>query len=510
MSEVHLEEFLVLVHASHDSALIAWGGFFFQTERMKKSAEWPRRFSLVDDTSLKGKKYGSRQHGSIGRRSDRYGTRVRVRVGRVTADEPFSAYHTGDPAGGVAWEPWADVPFGNYAWVRGLRPATRYRYEVEVDGRLWARHTHLFFPGEDNSRQGYYEPDVDAHGTPLARRHEFFTFPAPNDASGTFSFAVLGDPGTGVRVQRAVGRAVAERVEDEGIRLVVTTGDNIYARGGKLGKIVRGLLGRQASSGDEDDDWFATYYLPYRDVISRVPVFPSIGNHDSEDTEEDDDLSELMDNFFLEERFDEASSWGIGDQRHDMVFYRFRYGRDAEFIIVDTSFTEDYVRGDFAKTITQLVQAKRKPPMLHPNHKEFMDAIVADAHRPAWRMAFGHHTPYSLGPSHPDTPLVQAMAEQLQPAGLRVWWCGHEHNFQHHQKDGLDYIVTGASGKAKPIKKKPPYPGHAKAYTAEPHAVVATVRGDRLLVRLVGGENQDVVPRRIGAASASAVEIPSA
>jgi hypothetical protein len=73
MSEPHLEEFLVVVHVAHDAALIAWGGFFFQTERKTKNSAWPRRYSLVDDNSLKGEKYGRRQHGSFGRHTDRYG-----------------------------------------------------------------------------------------------------------------------------------------------------------------------------------------------------------------------------------------------------------------------------------------------------------------------------------------------------------------------------------------------------------------------------------------------------
>ncbi|HEV3051054.1 MAG TPA: metallophosphoesterase [Longimicrobium sp.] len=514
MSEPHLEEFLAIVHVGHDSALIAWGGFFFQTERQKKSSEWPRRYSLVDDNSLKSEKYGRRQHGSFGRHTDRYGIHVRLRVGRVLSfHEPFGAYYTGNPADGVEWESWIDVPFGNYCRVPHLRPRTRYRYEVEVDGRLWARRTHLFLPGEDNARQGYYEPDRDEHGADMVRRHEFITFPAPHEDSGEFAFGVLGDPGTGVRMQRSVGRALAERIEPERIRLVLTTGDNIYARGGKLGKAIRGILGRAASSGDEDDDWFASYYLPYRDVISRVPVFPSVGNHDSENTEEDDDLSELMDNFFLEERFKEASLWGIGDQTRDAVFYRFNYGKDAEFIIVDTSFTEGYGAKDFKNVVTKLVKGKRQPPMLAENHRDFIAEILKDPRRPTWRMAFGHHTPYTLGPAHKDTPLVQKLAEQLHSgAGVRVWWYGHDHNFQRHQRDGLEYILTGAAGKTNPLTVPPkkPFPAHAIAYANEAHAVVATVAGKKLRVRLVGGEGADVLPRRLADPIPSDVEVPAA
>lgn len=513
MSDLHIEEFLFVPHVAHDSALIAWGAFFFETERAKPGSEWPRRYSLVDDTSLKGKRYGPRMKGSIGRHTDRYGSQVRVRVGRVTAPgEPFGVYHTGDPQAGVEWEPWTDVPFGTYHRVTGLRPATRYRYEVEVDGRSWAARTHLFSPGS-NPHQGTYEPDR-VGSQDRVRRHEFFTFPAPADASGDMAFAVLGDPGTGKSEQRGVGAALAERIGPEGVRLVMTTGDNIYARGGKVGKIVRGALGRAASSGDEDDDWFASYFLPYRNVISRVPVFPAIGNHDSENTEEDDDLSEMMDNFFLEERlFDEASLWGIGTLAQDAIFYRFRYGRDVEFIVTDTSFTEKFSGSPVLNFLFKLVKGKRRPPILHENHREFVSQVLKDPVRPAWRMGFGHHPPYTLGPAHGDTPLVQKLAAELHAgAGVRVWWSGHDHNFQHHRRNGIDHILTGAAGKSSPLPVPPrkPFPPHALSYTDAPHAVIAKVAGGRLTVRLVGQLNQDVLPRRLAAAPPSDVDVPAA
>ena len=44
-----------------------------------------------------------------------------------------------------------------------------------------------------------------------------------------------------------------------------------------------------SASGDEDDDWFFTYFQPYRYVLNRIPVYPSIGNHDADESEACDD-----------------------------------------------------------------------------------------------------------------------------------------------------------------------------------------------------------------------------
>ena len=77
-------------------------------------------------------------------------------------------------------------------------------------------------------------------------------------------------------------------------------------------------------SGGEDDDWYSSFFQPYRYSLARVPFFPAIGNHDTADTEGSDDRAQLEDNFHVQERFgddpDRAS-------RKPGLFYRLRYGR---------------------------------------------------------------------------------------------------------------------------------------------------------------------------------------
>ena len=76
----------------------------------------------------------------------------------------------------------------------------------------------------------------------------------------------------------------------------------------RIGKRLLGLpIG---ATGDEDDDWFFTYYQPYRYVINRIPVYPSIGNHDADETEERDDRAQVEDNFYLRERIGSEEAAG--------------------------------------------------------------------------------------------------------------------------------------------------------------------------------------------------------
>lgn len=489
MSEIHCEQFLLVAHVEHDRALIAWGAFFLRDDDARAGEPWPHRFKLLDDDKLRKVK-PDRTKGSIGSDTNSYGEAM-VRVGEVIdSSRPFSGYYvdSGDADDtAVRWSDWRNADGHTWSWVSGLKPTTRYRYQVKFGESQWGSATSEIRTDPQHPNKGTFWP-ATRH-----RRHEFVTFPAPNEPSGEFSFAVLGDPGTAEPAQFAVAKVLAERVESDGLRFVLTTGDNIYARGGTFWKIIRTLVGDERSSGDEDDDWFASFFLPYRDVISRVPVYPTIGNHDSENTEKDDDLSQMVDNFYLAERFRSsyAPMWEIGNKKRDAIFYRFRYGRDAEFVAVDTSFTD---RGDGLGKLVAVVKGKRDPPIMSPAHRMFIDGMTTDS-SPRWRIPFGHHPPFCVGPQHSDTPLVQELATQLRnDAGVRVWLSGHEHNFQHHRNDGVHYLLTGAAGKCSKLQeeqfaklRKRPEARYC-CFVCAPHVMIARIDEARLEVRLYDRE----------------------
>lgn len=142
------------------------------------------------------------------------------------------------------------------------------------------------------------------HGrlVPAGRTYDcrFRTFPDPGEPPSELRFAALGDHGVGIQTddpqgehQRRLAGVLERLVEGEpGIDLVLTLGDNIY-----LAELGAG------GSGGEDDDWYFSHDEPYRFVLSRVPVYPTVGNHDSDETEESDDREQLADNHFTEVRF---------------------------------------------------------------------------------------------------------------------------------------------------------------------------------------------------------------
>ena len=435
--KVHFEPYLVLAGLTHKSVLIAWGGFYFKVARTE--GEW----KLVDDGDLTT--IHPPRSASIGARSYPYG-QAHVEV------------H--DEAGRLAGT--GDTRTANHVFVSNLEPDRVYTYRVFVDGREWAAGPRRdWVPG---SRQGLAES-----GRVYVNR--FRTHPRP-DTPAELTFAALGDFGTGVRRpstdkrrQREVAAALEQAVDTEDVRLLVTTGDNIYA-----GRTLLGVpLG---ATGDEDDDWFFTYFQPYRYIVNRIPVHPCIGNHDGNETEVNDDRDQIMDNFFLAERLlgeEAAGRASIGPG----LFYRFRYGSDVELIALDTSrrfllFGERFFR--------------------HVNHQPFLEAAFppgGGAGAPRWRVVFSHHPPYCAGPHYGNSrSSIERLVPLYRRSGVALVLSGHEHNFQHSLADGIHYFVTGGGGK---VREGTP------ETTAEAHTVSWAARAHFLLVRF-SERSAQVVP----------------
>jgi tartrate-resistant acid phosphatase type 5 len=430
LPEFHAEPYIYLPTVTHKSALIAWGAFYFRVTSRGAS-------KLVDDSDLKYVHPPRRD--SIGACSAPYGpARVDVfdRGGRLVSSAKAEA--------------------ANHCWVGELAPDTEYTYKVFVKDEEWAR-------GE----RWDWSPEAQALVPGGQYDNRFRTHPDPATAARTLTFAVMGDFGVGMRKisstrrQQQVADAMRVAVDTEDVRLVLTTGDNIYA-----GKKLLGIpIG---ATGDEDDDWFFTYFQPYRYVINRVPVYPSIGNHDTAESEECDDRGQVEDNFYVVQRIagEEAAgraSFGPG------LFYRVRYGADIEFVCIDTS-----KEGFFSGRLFEL-----------PRHWEFLETSFPAAGDPMWRIPFAHHPPFSAGPRHHNTKSMARLLPLFQRAGVKAVFSGHEHNFQHSRADGIDYFVTGAAGKFRGGIPDRLAEAHTVSWSADCHFLLARIDGDRMSVRAV-------------------------
>jgi tartrate-resistant acid phosphatase type 5 len=433
--ELHGEQFVHLVDLSHDRVLIAWGAFFFTRDDPE------RRWEIVDDQRLH-EVAGRRT--CIGSGAESFGPAT-VEILDADGNQVASA-HTDDRA---------------WAWVEGLEPDTDYRYRVVVDGQEWAAGERWdWVPA---ARGGY---DL----APAGRRYDlrFRTWPSPDSVSGPVRFVALGDYGVGVRSdsessrrQRRIAEVLDRLVEEHDVRFVVSLGDNIYQ--GEQGQV-------DDESGGEDDDWYSSYFQPYRYAIARVPVFPAIGNHDTTDTEGSDDRAQMEDNFHIKERFHGSSDRASVAPG---LFYRLRFGRDLELVCLDTSL-------DSAdEGVHRFFQA--------PEHRGWLSSTFSGS-GPRWLVPFSHHPVYCAGPSHPnDEEMREALVPLFERAGVRLVLAGHEHNFQVSEVDGRTHVVSGAGGKVREDIPEGFADAGTTAWAAQAHLLLVEVDGPEARLTPVSG-----------------------
>ena len=449
MPSFHSEPFLQLAGLTHKTALITWGAFYFKVKDSGAS------FKLVDDGDLDD--IHPPRKSTIGASSASYGP-ARVEVFDKSGNLVSSASTTS----------------ANFCWVSGLEADTEYTYRVTVKGDQWGR----------DERRDWATSDGQKGLRQIGNRYvnRFRTFPDPTRPVSTpVTFAIIGDFGTGIkehdRPQRKVADALKRAVDSHDVRFILTTGDNIYASKKFFGIPIGG-------QGDEDDDWYFTYYQPYRYIINRIPVYPSIGNHDSSETEDREDRDQVIDNFHIAERIkgEEAAGRASTDPG---LFYRFRYGSDIEFICIDSSRESIF-----------------SPRMYkHPKHADFLNKAfpsenTTESPAPLWRIPFLHHPPFCAGPTHHNTPGMEELVQRFQLAGVRAVFSGHEHNFQHSLFDGMNCFITGAGGKLRPDPPTRFQEAKTVSWAAALHFLLVTIDGKRMTIRAVGTDGktlQDIV-----------------
>jgi tartrate-resistant acid phosphatase type 5 len=440
--EVHREPFVHLVDLAHDRVLVAWGAFWFTR------SDPERRWEVVDDQQLR----------QVAHR--------RTCIG--SAAEPFghATVEVLDTEGAVVAR--RSTSERTWVWVDGLEPDTDYGYRVLVDGQPWAAGD--LWDWLPSARGG-----LDLAPSDRGYDLRFRTWPDPVSGTPPVRFVALGDYGVGIRSdsessrrQHRIAHVLERLVEHHDVRFVVSLGDNIYR--GEQGQV-------DDESGGEDDDWYSSFFQPYRYVIARVPVFPAIGNHDTTDTEGSDDRAQMEDNFHLAERFrDESDRSSLGPG----LFYRLRYGTDLELVCLDTSHdSED-------DGVSRYFQA--------PRHDGWLRTAFSQS-GVRWRIPFSHHPAFCAGPSHHnDEEMVRSLVPLFEKSGVDLVLAGHEHNFQVNEVGDCTYVVSGAGGKVREDVPQDFGAAGTTAWAAQAHLLLVEIVADEARLTPIAGLLPDGSP----------------
>ena len=276
----------------------------------------------------------------------------------------------------------------NWIVVADLKPDTRYDYEVSLRDRTIAK----------NSFRTWAE------------------------RSTRLAFFVIGDWGNASKEQYAIARAMLDEFtrrsgSDNPIRFVLTTGDNIY------GDISNFLVGVK-NTGSEDRDWGPKFFEPYQGLIAHIPFYPTLGNHDGNETESRRDLRVYLDNFFF-------------PQDKPARYYSFNYGGLADFFALDSTANSE--------------SGPPRPAYFEEGSQFSWMQAALNGSRAQWKIPYYHHPVFNAGPRHAASDRELAHWIRLfSQRGIKVVFNGHEHNFQFSEVNDrsgrVRFVTTGAGG----------------------------------------------------------------
>jgi hypothetical protein len=281
----------------------------------------------------------------------------------------------------------------------------------------------------------------------------FRTAPEPG-ARDTLRVLLFGDTGWGSDAQISLARRM-DRMEWD---LAIHVGDIAYYDG-------------------SETDFTDRHFRVYSRMLTRVPFFPSVGNHDVRDDGG--------------ESYDRAFDWN--ETVEGTRFYSFRWN-SVFFIALDTSSHTEDVRG--------LSEGRGRQ---YEWLEQSLQAAQADS-TVTWIVVYGHHPPYShavgISGHGPAYGFRKNLPPLLDRYGVDLMAAGHDHHYERSVavRDGRPvpdgcgpvYIVQGAGGASRYARDVGSSP--ISAFASREHSFTElTFVGDRLYGRTIGvdGATQD-------------------
>jgi len=280
--------------------------------------------------------------------------------------------------------------------------------------------------GLDTDTEYFYR--LESNGESLGNQDVFGFRTAPEiGVSVPFRFWVVGDSGTGNTPQYEVKYAMQDAVGADMPHLFVHVGDMAYNDG-------------------TDSEFTDHFFEPYAEVLSSVPVWPALGNHEGRTSFSSSQSGPYFDGYILPTQ---GENGGLASGTE--AYYSFDYA-NVHFVALDS----------------------------YHSPKEPGDAMLlwlaADlaATTQDWIVAFWHHPPYTKGTHDSDVESHHiAMRENVVPileaAGVDLVLGGHSHIYERSfLVDGAYETPTSSSGIVDGGDGDPAYLG---PYTKEPGLV---------------------------------------
>lgn len=257
---------------------------------------------------------------------------------------------------------------------------------------------------------------------------EFATAPD----NGPFVFLVYGDNRDRDGDHAAVVRAMATEQPD----LILQTGDMI-------------------SRANDEAQW-RRYFATASPLMRSAPMYPVLGNHELRG---DPEAAHFARFFVMPGEY-------RGSARRRPVYYAFRYSNSL-FLALDGNSPYDNDQANWLERTLQNAQS---------------DSSLRHI------FAFVHQPPYAVGTYCGSERLQRRIVPILLRYPIRAVFGGHEHAYQHLNRQGIQYFVSGGGGAPLYPRSQPCTPEDDMAlrmFRAEHHYLRVQIDGEQVMLTAI-------------------------
>lgn len=248
-------------------------------------------------------------------------------------------------------------------------------------------------------------------------------FKTPPVGAAPFHFVVYGDTRTRHDFHRKVADAIAKSDPD----FVVHTGDLV-------------------SDGAETSLW-PIFFSIEKELLRKTAFFPCLGNHERNN-------SQYYEFFDVKE-----------------PYYSFNWG-NAHFAVLNS---------DVGNAAADAAGKDR----FWAEQTRWFEADLKAAQKADLRFVVFHHPPFTAyAKRQSEVSRTRELVPLFEQYKMTAVFSGHDHNYQHHVKNGIHYIVTGGGG-APLYPVDAPIPEMTKKVESTEHFVKVSVNGKQARVEAV-------------------------
>ncbi len=246
------------------------------------------------------------------------------------------------------------------------------------------------------------------------------SFKAPPNGPAPFQFVVYGDTRTRHDVHRSVIAGILKYAQPD---FVMHTGD-LVADGG-------------------DASLWPVFFDVERELLRKTAFFPAAGNH-------------------------ERNSSNYFDFMDAQPHYSFNWG-SAHFTVMDSD-------------IQNLAATEAERQAVWQEQTRWLEADLQGAQNADLRFVFAHHPPETaVKRRQGENKQMTALEPIFEKYKVSAGFFGHDHNYQHYLKNGVNYFTTGGGGAPLYDVDTPPAGITVKAVSTE-NFVVVNVDGKKARV----------------------------